>query len=250
MTKPKIKHNELSDETVLLLQVLASTDVLFSPMLIPHREHNSNCCEIFGRRQSFLRGEGLVWHVGGSAEHRKGGERLLSTLKSAGFLTLPRRRGSHRHVALTPRGDDIGRRLIGHPTAADAWRLLQAIVEAVADRRGVGPDGPGIWLLEKQLIVGDEGDVAAVRELVLPLLVRGFVRQGCDVDGLLLYTATDVGKQASQGPPPEPEDGDIESMPEAAELYQDAYATARQDRDGWRAASGHVFIPFPAQGEP
>lgn len=247
MANGKSNQNELSPETTELLRILAAVDVLFSPMHRPDRGTANSCCaEIFTRQQSYLRGEGLRWIVGGGQAERKAGERVLSELKEAGFIVLPRRRGSHRHVSLTARGDDVGRLLIGHPTAADAWRLLQAVVEAVADRRGVGPDGPGVWLLEKQVTVGDVGDVDAVREMMLPLIVRGYVSNGIDVDGGLYYTSTPIGKEASQGPPPEPQD-DIEFMEEAREIYEDAYATARTERDSWRAASGHIFIPFPAR---
>jgi len=248
--KPKIKQTEqqkLSDETVLLLQVLASVDVLFCAMPPPDRGTANSCCaEIFVRQQQFLRGEGIRWTIGGNQTERKAGERVLSELRESGFIVLPRQRGSRRNVSLTARGDDVARMLVGHPTAADAWLLLQAIVEAVADRRGVGPDGPGIWLLEKQLVVGDDGDVDAVREMVLPLIVRGYVSNGIDVDGGQYFTATAAGKEASLDPPPWPED-DIELMPEALEIYEDAYGSFRKDRDGWRAAPGHIFIPFPAR---
>jgi len=209
-------------------------------------EQGNNWCEIFARQQSYLRGEGVRWAIGGSAAERKAGERILASLKEAGLMLLPRRRGQHRNVGLTVRGDDIARLLIGHPTAADGWPLLRAIVEAVGSLRGVGPKGPGVWLLEKQLIAADEWDVAAVHETTLPLAVHGLIGVGIDTDGELYYTATAAGKEAAVGPPPWPED-DIEPMPEAVEVYEDAYGSFRKDRDGWRAAPGHIFIPFPAR---
>jgi hypothetical protein len=235
----------MSPETNELIRILAGVDATFAPMPNPLLA-NSCCAEIFHRRESYHRGEGIPWVVGGSADARRGGEKVLSELKRGGLIVLPRRKGEHRRVGLTSRGCDCARQLAGHPTAADCWPLLRGIVEAVADRRGVGPEGAGVWLLERQLLDGTGGDVATVRALTLPLFVRGFIRVGIDSAGGLYFTSTVAGVAAAAGPAPEPRDT-MKPMPEAGEVYL-ALADFLKARSEWRTVPNNCFIPFPARG--
>ena len=236
---------ELSQETGELLRVLALVDITFAPMPCP-RTDNLNCCEIFHQRLAYRRGAGLPWTVGGSAEDRKHGERVLANLRQASLVVLPKSRGKHRQVGLTPRGDDLGRSLLGYWRAADCWHLLQAMSEAVDDRRGTGPTGKGVWLLERQLeeAIGDSAERA--QAMVLPLQARGLISVGIDTVGGLYYTVTTEGKVAARGPAPEPQD-QVERDERAVKFYWEAYRVFEHEREGWRpAGSNECYVSFPA----
>jgi hypothetical protein len=236
---------DLSDKTATLLHILAKVDSTFSPMPNP-TEANKCCSEIFHRRQAYLRGEGIPWVIGGSAEVRQHGAQVLHSLHQAGLVILPKIRGQHRRVGLTPRGDDMGRSLLGYWRASDCWHLLQGMTDAVADRRGVGPTGPGIWLLERQIKQAIDDSIEKLRAMILPLHVRGLVRVGIDTLGKLYYTVSKEGERAAAGDPPEPQD-DVTRDERAIPIYWSAYNAFAREREGWTPASeNEVYIPFPA----
>ena len=239
--------SELSAETSELVRILAAIDVLFSPWPIPvPTQSNKNCSGIFHAQQAYLRAEGIPWVVGGSAEVRRHGEKILNNLHKAELIVLPKSQGQHRFVGLTPRGDDTARQLVGGWLACEAWKLLRGMAEAVTDRRGVGPTGPGIWLTEGQLCEAVDGTADDLRAMVLPLLVRGYVSSFVSTDGEQFYTSTSEGKAVADGDRPTPQDTVAEDE-RCTSLYRTAYAHFSRARRKWCGPERDVFIPFPAR---
>jgi hypothetical protein len=228
-----------------LIRILALVDVVFSPMPSPI-DANQCCSEVFRRRCAYSRGEGVPWTIGGRQEIRREGMEVLARLHESELVALPKASGRHRHVQLTVRGDDLSRSLMGYWRVGDCWHLLRAISEAAHDRRGRGPRGSGIWLLERQLCEAIGGTAGELRAMLLPLLAWWLIEEGVDTDRQFYYTATPRGLVAASNPAPVPQD-DVERDERAVSIYWSAYDGFASERGNWRPAGvNEVFIPFPA----
>ena len=235
---------DLPPENIELVRILAAVDSLFSAMP-PPQECNAACVELHSRQGAYLRGEGIPWRIGGTEKTRKAGERLLDELQDVELLTLHKVARGHRRVQLTLRGDDTARSLLGFYRVADSWNLLRGVAEGVADRRGVGPEGRGIWITEGQLCEGLDGTPPELRAMCLPLLARGLLSEGITTDSEAYFTTTPKGAEAAAGPPPE-----MAANPEQDQRCNGFYWAAHDEAERTKSQlkprhKNSVYIAFP-----
>src|SRR5687768_17373617 len=108
----------LSESDLALIEVLASTDVLFLPL----RDSTAAYSPVVYQHRRRFPAFGVTWYrPGGTSATRKSTERLRSRLSREGLVRLIRR-PSERSVglALSDAGDAKARALCGLPQLADA----------------------------------------------------------------------------------------------------------------------------------
>ena len=173
--------NDLSPENIELIRILGAVDSLFGEWP-SSRDHNATCFAINERQLAYTQGQGLRWTVGGGAEQRKVGERLLAELSDAGMVILPKSDGKHRCVGLSPLGDDYARSLLGFARVAETWPLFVAFAEVVER-------GPGRWASAATIAswIG-ESDPRLGWPMLYPLLSRGYLEAGASSVGETVFT--------------------------------------------------------------
>ena len=227
---------DLPPENIELVRILAAVDSLFGVWPDP-RQSNAACFEVNTRQRNYLAGRGLPWRVGGDAADRKSGERLLTSLVGDGLVTLHKVARSHRHVALTDRGDDHARSLLGFYRCSDCWNVFRGLADAVEA-------GPGRWATAGHVAEG----LGEVEELVgwsmlYPLLTHGLVEAGVSSIAETIFTVRPDQWELATGEPPalaaDPAPDDRLNLP----VYWPAFHAAEAEKTTWRPSrSNCVYV--------
>ena len=217
--------NTLPLETITLVQILAPVDSLFGEWPDPKR-NNAACSEVHTRQVEYLAGRGIPWRVGGTVEQRKEGEQVLGVLETEGLVTTHKVARSHRHVALTDRGDDRARSLLEFHRVRDSWPLLAALAQSVER-------GPGRWTT----VANVAEDVGGCEEKgwawLAPLLARGHIEATVGTRGQTLFTVRPDQWGVAAGDPP----ALLADPPPDARcnpVFWRAYADAEAEKPGWK----------------
>ena len=230
MTPKTKKNSPLSDESKTLIRIAAHVDALFWPgreeFQMPREQVR------FERRREYL-DSGIAVVGSGTVADRQAFGRMLQTLAAAGLLEIfggTRREGCR----LTEDGDAAVRAMINTHTASDGWGLLEVLAGWQNDFGEAGfPEHLPI-AEEWEATEYQQNELLAMRQLLLPLLARGYVVARGDGRYPRCYwlKVTPSGLAALDGDPPAGAPPLIEFSQEAADLHDSEFAayTAELDR--------------------
>lgn len=230
-----------------LYQILADTDIIWTPFRRTDRELSTAAAGIAERRERYQR-RGVPFIIGGDSARRMAGSRLLADLRSAGHLKLYGT-GRDRCVRLTPRGEALARSATACHVLSDPepWALLERIAATKQTNAG--------HVLEVDLIDSDYsaegiGPKLNMLEIVaLPMLTAGWITSASDTQGRIGYGITTEGRTALKAGPFDL--GDLPGMDDdACELYDQRLAAGLADRLQWKPERNHVAIPLGAGSWP
>jgi len=226
--------SDLPPKTVDLIRILAAVDVLFGPWPDPATS-NATCFAVHTRQQAYLNGQGLPWRIGGTADVRKAGERILSELEQAGFITLPKPDRAHRHVALTDRGDDAARSLLEFYRCSDSWNVFRGLAKAVER-------GPGRWATAQHIAEGlGEHDDRIGWALLYPLLSRSLVESAVSSSAQTIFTVRPRQCELAAGPAPALL-ADPDPDPRLNPIYWLAFDAAEAAKATWKPRRENVVL--------
>ena len=218
----------LSDRDTILVRALAASDAL----RVSVRDYGGNANANRAAGLALLATHGVPVRVGGDAETRKTGERLLTEMAGAGLVEVNRHgRDRFPYVKLTPMGDARARALCDIPGRDAGRRFLAAVVENGASY----PDTiGGRWVPELAFTGGRGWGAAATREdrvllanvemEFLPAASAGWVDTGSSLGGNTAYTATPAGLAELAHPANAP---DVGLLPEPSDAALELYRTAQ-----------------------
>ena len=198
------------DETVLV-DVLALTDALWTPLRCHTQFRDGASGSIMTRRHRFAR-EGVQLAAGKTGAERVQVGRAVGRLVRVGLLQRHRTRTKSLAVSLTCDGDEIARSLCGLSTVAEAFSVMTqmhligqtdfAIVEGGHPATERQPLIREIFLIgEPQYKNDDEEFSLALSSLhvsLAPALWRGWVSSHYDHAGRVCYHLEDAGWEIGQ----------------------------------------------------
>jgi hypothetical protein len=213
---------ELSPDLVLLIEILADENVLWTPF-----RHNylngKSAAAVCERRNDYRKKGGLEFLHGGRGSDRQAHHRNLAAAKNAKLIVTSGK--TRPRVQLSDAADDKLRTLCDCYRVDQSWPILQRVVELTD--RGVVNAG---CVCEVD-ILGLDYDSVQSRDLVrlenqsLPLLVRGYLDSNSDLDGRLGYSITTLGRQALADGPPTPKE-----LPRCSDAESDLFAGLFHDK--------------------
>ena len=219
-------------ETAMLVEILGSVDSLFGEFP-DSRAHNKVCFAIGERQRAYVEGLGIPWRVGGDAAARKAGERALGNLTTDGLVTIHKPARSHRHVGLTPLGDDHARGLLGFYRTRDSWPVFRGVAEAVER-------GPGRYATVADLAdaLGDVRATAVWGE-IRPLLAAGLLESWESTVAEAVFTVHRDQQKVAAGDPPELL-ADPERDERANETYWLLFDRTEAEKLTWKPSRSNV----------
>lgn len=205
----------MNDQTHILAAILALIDAVFLPCRSWTRPLPQNTA---AARKQYQNG-GCPWRPGTSGDaQRKSTERMLSSISDKGVIHITRRQGLRFPlVKLSDQADWDMRLKCGLPSLEGAWLVGNELLR----RSEVIPQ----WVSEFSLM-GDKPDrheAVAVENMMLPLLVRGYVESGSTVHGEARYALTESGA-AWLGDTKKPKPDTAKENPAACRIYDAAIA--------------------------
>jgi len=186
----------------LIVRILAGADGFFLPMRSADWPPPGPTT-IFEHRTRF-QSSGVPWNTGsGSETERKSQQRTLKSLSVDGLIEI----FSHRRrlgVRLSERGDNFARALVGLPPVDFCHSLLCRIIDLESSADGLAPMTSELWLagIENYGVADYQLKLWVLEDELLPALCRGWVSSNSDLHGRVYYSATALGRQIAQTPPP------------------------------------------------
>jgi len=198
------------NDTAILAAILGMTDAIHLPLRNWTRPAPQNTA---AARRDFIQG-GVAWRPGASSEgQRKSTERELAAMADRGIISVHRRSGLRwPMVKLSDEADWQTRSLCGLPGKEGAWLVARELLK----QSEVIPS----WIPDRALM-GDNPDrfeAVAIENMLLPLLVRGYVQSGSTVNGEARYLLTESGA-AWLGSMKRPSPDSDKSDPAACRIY-------------------------------
>jgi hypothetical protein len=190
---------------------------------------------------------GLRLRGGGSQADRRGHEQRLDALEATGLCQFFRREGKRYGMKLTDDSDWRLRRAACH---SDLDELLAGMTLIHAHESSPRRQPQLNWVAEWWITGADHRDRNAslrlrqLERILLPGLVRGYVRAWADLKGSTAYQLTDQGRRFLFGEFPSI-DWPRWSQ-QAADIYDEAFEHARQivDTDEMQERERLVLIPL------
>jgi len=233
----------VDDQSRLLIQLAAQTDVIFAPYRYDGINARGTDAAIWERRQTYHRA-GLRSTGGGSEQARQDHHRQLRGLRDAGLIVL-RGKTNDLHAKLTPRADGAVRRATATHTVADSWPLLE-LIGLLAGKRSMAAE---VDIIGRNYDAVVSSDLAGLEHRCLPLLIAGYVTSGSDIDGRVGYFLTDAGRTALAAGRPAAPKGDFSN--EAADLYDAIWTAGLAERESWEPINrANIVIPLSAGAWP
>jgi hypothetical protein len=210
----------MNDKDAILAKILALTDSAFLPCRNWTKPAPMNTAQA---RRDFQKG-GCPWRPGASSEgQRKSSERTLSTMADRGIIHVTRRSGLRwPMLKLSDAADWRTRGECGLPAQEGAWLVARELLKQSEEIPS--------WIPERALMGKnpDRHEAVAIENMMLPLLVRGFVVSGSNINGGVSYLLTPEGAAwLANCPKPKPDNG--KENPEAVRIY-DATITGELHR--------------------
>jgi hypothetical protein len=238
---------ELDSDLVLLIEILAEQDVLWTPF-----RHNflngKSAAAVCERRNDYRKKGGLEFVRGGSGSDRQAHHRNLAAAKNAKLIVTSGK--TRPRVQLSETADDKLRTLCDCYRVDQSWPILQRVVDLTD--RGIVNAG---CVLEVD-VLGLDYDSVQSRDLVeleyqaLPLLVRGYLDSNSDLDGRVGYSITTLGRQALADGPPTPKELPRCSNAES-DLFADLFHDKLEERVNWIPGNPSLIaIPLSAGNWP
>jgi hypothetical protein len=236
--------NVSTEQQRILLEVLASTDALFSH----HRWSASTAAvatAIAERRREFP-AAGVPFVASGDAAQRKQAERDLADLQAAGLLVLLTSKSRRSGVRLTAVGDSYTRSLTGGYRLDEVHTLLELIDTVSRDGTNAG------FALEADIAgcnYGTKADSIALNTLEaqsLCLHAAGWLTTSSDTLGRIGFAITPARRSRMSDRPIMPEG--LPGFDNAtSDLYDALLAERLRERDSWKPCEpSGVFIPLGA----
>lgn len=236
----------MTDDDRILTRLAAAIDAIFLPV---RRWDGAFPANVQAARRAYP-GSGIRWESGeaGAAE-RKAAERDLAALVARGLIRVRRPHGRSVGVALTDRGDQVVRAIVGLPGVEASLAFVAAVMARAPDvplsEHVISLYGRG-WVCETDMNEGRgygdgrQNELVAIEDRGLPALVRGWLESNSDGAGRVWYR---VVKKPDARP--------LDALPEKATGAQGAYldeirrALATFDIDLSRGARERDIAPLP-----
>lgn len=240
----------MTEHDRILLAVLAEIDAVWIPDRQPMKCKRHTA--IFERRKVYhATGVVLVNLAGAGADaaERQRASRALRELAADGLVTCHKPKWARAlSVKLTPAGDDRARALAGLPVFDyDLLVRLRGLNDSplAIDVQGPVYSTVGVrnellaWHSENALAGSQAGEAIAGLQLeMLPLIVRGYVASGSQINGSIWYALTPAGQVAAQEPEIEI---DWTALPEPTRQAEELYWTT------FEAAFARLEVSPPRQ---
>ena len=191
---------------LLLIDVLARTDALFSPPRAftgPPTHLPGDAWSAVEERRAAFESRGVDFIAGGAVADQKRAERQLAALQSKQLLAIAVRGGRRAGVKLTDAGDDLARFHTALKLRHQAWPVLKRM--AMLIKCGVCY---GALVREDDLARTDYGSADITDKLIdlednlYPLKAAGLVNDACDAKAHVWYRLTETGQWAVKVAPP------------------------------------------------
>ena len=266
---------ELTVDESLLVDVLALTDGLWTPLRFHDEFRKGASGSIVTRRRRFAR-EGVQLAGGKTGAERVQVGRTVGRLVRAGLLRRHKTRTKSLAVSLTCDGDEIARSLCGLSTVAEAFCVMTqmhmigqtdfAIVEGGHPATERQPLIREIFLIAEPQYKNDDEEfslaLSSLHVSLAPALWRGWVSSHYDHAGRVCYHLEDAGWEIGQ----DEHDADRARMeavakapfsPRALERLQQTYFAELDARKSWNdenargEISGWPYLSasLPTKGE-
>jgi len=233
----------MTDLQRLAVEILAATDVLFTPFRDWGQLSDGTpvATAIRERRRDYFASGLPLFSAGANAAERQAHGRNLDTLRRRGILEI-RGRSRTRGLRLTTAGEARLRALVGTYSLQrpQPWLLLELIDT-------LGPS----HVLEFDLVTIDRQHQCTLVELVLvelfaqPMLCRDWLRSHTDLRGRVGYLLTDQGRAALAAGPPDAPDDLPECDEAAVEVYDQHFRRMLAERSEWQPRAVHdLTIPL------
>ena len=273
--KPPPPAAELTVDESLLVDVLALTDGLWTPLRFHDEFRKGASGSIVTRRRRFAR-EGVQLAGGKTGAERVQVGRTVGRLVRAGLLRRHKTRTKSLAVSLTCDGDEIARSLCGLSTVAEALCVMTqmhmigqtdfAIVEGGHPATERQPLIREIFLIAEPQYKNDDEEfslaLSSLHVSLAPALWRGWVSSHYDHGGRVCYRLEDAGWEIGQ----DEHDADRARItgvakapfsPRALERLQQTYFAELDARKSWNdenargEISGWPYLSasLPTKGE-